>query len=171
MLRDIERMLQQNRRTAAQRQAHALKGVAGNIGITTVAEAAALLEAKLDETENDPSPLLKTLQEHVDDFLGALHEALPEEAPSMTAQQPSAETLQSLTPELREKLQKLLELLEVSDFSAKKYFETFAEQLLQLDVELTQRIGEHLAAFAFNAAKREVEALLDENARDQGVGQ
>ncbi|MGE4470654.1 MAG: response regulator [Desulfovibrio sp.] len=171
MLRDIERMLQQNRRSAAQRQAHALKGVAGNIGITTVAEAAALLETKLDETENDPSPLLKTLQEHVDDFLGALHEALPEEDPSLTAQQPSAETLQSLTPELREKLQKLLELLEVSDFSAKKYFETFAEQLLQLDVELTQRIGEHLAAFAFNAAKREVEALLDENARDQGVGQ
>ncbi|WP_022662621.1 hybrid sensor histidine kinase/response regulator [Paucidesulfovibrio longus] len=117
MLQDIERMLGKGQRAGAQRQIHALKGVAGNIGVVAVEKAATRLEGLLKDPEADLGFSLAELQEAIASFVQAMQLALPDVASPASPQKrrtpPNFEEL----PDLQGPLDELRELIELADIS------------------------------------------------------
>ena len=108
----------------ATRVAHTLKGVAGNLGITGVFEAAAVVEAVLKEGESGDQVIgwsgdqeMEDLKLAVDNVLMDLEKLAPSEA-----EHPNTGTPEHLITfdAVKDKLEKLKQLLEQDDAEAKE---------------------------------------------------
>ena len=110
----IEQALAQGDWTTAQRLAHTLKGVCGNIGATALQQEAAQLEAEL-HAQRAPGPLLQAVALPLRALVEALQAALPSEARiplTPAANDPAHQEA------LRETCQELLALLASDDAEA-----------------------------------------------------
>jgi len=77
----IANALERNEVSAAERLAHTVKGVSGNLGIRTVQEVAAQLEKEIatQRTSAELAPVLREFKATLEGFVSRLHAALPRE--------------------------------------------------------------------------------------------
>jgi len=109
----------------AQRLAHTLKGLAGNVGASAIQAAAAALEKALRE-QSDPSAPRAQLQSRLTVFTQSLRAALPADAPADAPTDPSQEPLQAhgpVGPALAQAVAEMDTLLHTFDVAAIELFE------------------------------------------------
>jgi PAS domain S-box-containing protein len=77
----IANALERNEVSAAERLAHTVKGVSGNLGIRTVQDVAARLEKEIatQRTSAELAPVLREFKATLEGFVSRLHAALPQE--------------------------------------------------------------------------------------------
>jgi CheY-like chemotaxis protein len=102
--RDIRDALADQDSRTAERLAHSLKGAAGNLGATSLAEAAARTEAEITSKQSTPVSL-DELSHTLDATIGAIRAVLPLDEPSPTA----ADADPSIACQPLARLKKLLE--------------------------------------------------------------
>lgn len=112
-------------RGEAERIAHSLKGVAANLGASTVADAAAALERAYHDG-NEPAPLLATLEPALAAVIAAINSALPAVTASSSHDSPA--TAEQLVAIMRQ----LSVLLADSDGDALDYLQQQRAALSQL---------------------------------------
>ncbi|MGE4292365.1 MAG: response regulator [Desulfovibrio sp.] len=166
---DITRLLGKNQRPGAQRQAHALKGVAGNIGVVEVEQAAARLETILKQPDGDHESALAELQESIARFLQALRQALPDKNGPATAEVRTPPQRYEKPPDLGKPLDELRELVEVADIAARTQLYGMIDDLRDLAPEPTERLAQRLAVFDFAGAQKDIEELITEYQRQLGA--
>ncbi|MFV3333002.1 response regulator [Pseudomonas sp. NY15437] len=135
--------------TAAARMAHTLRGTAGNIGATAIAQAAAALEqaCQAGEAQAIIDDLLAALMQRLAPTLNALATLAADAAPSAPAQ------AQQGDEQLERELARLQQLLSESDSDAIKAVERLRQRHLQPG--LAQRLAEvaqQLDQFDFDRA-------------------
>jgi len=151
----IRAALEAGDRATAQREAHTLKGVAGNIGADGVQVAAKTVEGLVNNGADCEAAL--TALEHT---LAALLAALPAPADS-TADQPEGFAAISAT-ELSARLDRLQALLEDNDADAVDLVDEIASRIDDgASRERMKTIGRHVDDFEFDAALGLVQALRD----------
>ena len=141
----------------ATRHAHTLKGLAGTIGAKKLQEAARHLEAQ-SLTKGHPGELESSLR-HVLEALGIVLDGLARLNTGPEARtNPSGDLSGSL---LRAQLEQLSQLLEEGDGEALTLLESLAESLSgEQRKSLLGSLESLVAAFDFDAAAREVQAVL-----------
>jgi two-component system sensor histidine kinase/response regulator len=142
----------------AERLAHTLKGVAGNIGAKAVQAAAGALEKGIREWQDGPT--LQSLQGQVsavlDPLVGQLQAALQ---PARAAAAPVAPTAPVDPARSREAAEQLTKLLAEFDAGAVEFREANQDALRPLfTAEAWAQFGQHVEGYAFADAQ----ALLDQ---------
>lgn len=160
--RQIEAALQAGDRETAQRLAHTIKGVAGNLGASALAEAATLLDAALKTPDREVSEPLAQFSA----ALAVVHQGLTAWRGTTatvvgTGITPPAETPTLPADDLLSSLRALHTLAAADDFAAKEACTKLEQQLA--GTLLTARIAPIAAAldrYDFAAAARETEAWI-----------
>ena len=119
---------------SASREAHSIKGLAGNIGATHLQTCASTLEMVLKHQETRQiAPSFEAMTQALDIVIGQITNALGIIPTAINTNTPSAEdcteTQQRLRLELVESLQQLTELLSADDTRSAKIAENIAEPL------------------------------------------
>jgi two-component system sensor histidine kinase/response regulator len=139
--------LEEGDRVVALREAHTLKGLAGNIGATEVQLAAEHLEVAIREGTDIEDPLRANLERS----LGELIEGLTAISPAADAPLRPVSTLS--TTELLPELEKLQDLLENFDTEAVDLVAEIQSQAVPTEVaQSLKQIGEHIDEFDFDQA-------------------
>ena len=149
----LEEALARNDRSTAERLVHTLKGVAGNIGATTLQESAALLEASLRRGE--PNSALLELAAQPAKLLTELVEGLEAALPSENAQKETALEANSL----RDILSTLARMLADDDGDSPSFFEQHANTLRKMVPEFVERIEQTLRSYDFEEALHTVQSF------------
>ena len=151
----IRAALEANDRTTAEREAHTLKGVAGNIGADALQAVARTVEMKIKQgTDTDAE--LTTLEE----TLAALIEDLS--VVTVPASPPRAGATSQTTPDLSPLLESLQRLLEEGDCEAEVLVEQIQSQLEDGEARTRiQAIGDHIDDFEFDEALELLNALKE----------
>ena len=143
-------------RVTAEREAHTLKGVAGNIGAEGVQAAAKHLEAAIREGSDTDAPLTK-----LEDILGELIVGLA--SLSTTPDTAEAATTKVSVPELLPEFDRLQALLEEYDGAAVGLVEEIRSQMAHTEfIQPVRVIGEHIDNFEFDEALELLNALRAE---------
>jgi CheY-like chemotaxis protein len=149
--------------TTAERSAHTVKGVAGNLGARSVQSAASELEKALRE-HADSAQIEVARQRfaaHLDTLMGQLRPALGEEQPAAAAL-PAAVEPAHLQPVVAQMLQQLSEF----DAAVADGFEAHRGLFAALfSAEEFARFEQHLQGYAF----AEAQALLESAAKARGL--
>ena len=141
----IRSSLQNGDNDTAKRQAHTLKGVAGNIGALRVFEQAKLLDEAIENGEvTGDSVLLDTTEEALSEVIGALEQKLPQDEHSEEGH--SGE-------------QKALSSGEVSDVI--RWMNELQGLLENNDLEAEDRAGEIAAVLKMTAHEDAIQSVLD----------
>jgi HPt (histidine-containing phosphotransfer) domain-containing protein len=156
----IENDLRSNARESAERMAHTLKGIAGNIGITRVHEVAAKVEAAIRKGDESVYVLLPELSSVLAPQIAAIRSALGDGGePSLPAGEFNLEAAVAAVTRLRS-------LIESNDGDAADVVDQVAGALGgKADKAKIDGLRDALTEFDFDAAL----ARLDEIARDCGV--
>lgn len=132
------------------REAHTVKGLAGNIGAAEMAKAAALVEGMLNRGETAGLvEALNAMERELAVLVGNIGQALGLEPRASAAPAPAAGLAADLEPELR----RLVQLLEDSDSEASDVAEALEDRLKAAQAgpavkDLMKKIGD----FDFDAA-------------------
>ncbi|CAK0774231.1 two-component system, sensor histidine kinase and response regulator [Gammaproteobacteria bacterium] len=132
------------------RLAHSIKGAAGSLGLSHLQKSAAQLEAALRQNRNDAAilePLLETLGQALD----ALRQSLPVVNFSIEAIR-SSETIRSSSPDVRNLLDRLENLLIANDTTVRKVFSANRQLLLQVFGQQTEQLIRQIDSFDYQAA-------------------
>jgi HPt (histidine-containing phosphotransfer) domain-containing protein len=158
----ITEALNAGNRELAERTAHTVKGVAGNLGITQVQAAAAAVEKALRQNEPDVSNLLSELDTllrgHAREIVKGLAETQPTAAPEKNSHakfDPEAAAAAA---------SRLKDLLEASDGDAEEAFGKL-EQVLGGRVDQTRlsALGADVSGFEFEAALAKLAEIMHES--------
>ncbi|MBF0256901.1 MAG: Hpt domain-containing protein, partial [Gammaproteobacteria bacterium] len=133
----------------ARQLAHALKGVAGNLGLIGLQQAALTLEQALKQQTGELEPLLLTLGQRLGRVYTLVQE-LPSEILSATAPAPSAAQLQALQA-----------MVQTDDTRAYDAYLQLEAELLQRHGRLAEELGQAIEAYDFPSARRLLGQLLD----------
>jgi two-component system sensor histidine kinase/response regulator len=156
----IRAALKEGDTALAERLAHTLRGVSGNIGASDVQNAAAELELSLggeDPTERSDASLDR-LTRVLGSTVARVRSAL-DELPAEGATVPG-ETIAS--PASVEILEKLIKYVQASDCEAIRYLESVREQVAaRLGPDDFRKMEESLKAYDFEAARLAIRSLLD----------
>ncbi|RQO59355.1 hypothetical protein DBR47_11960 [Paucibacter sp. KBW04] len=142
----------------AERLAHTLKGLAGNLAAGDLQEAAGELEAALSAGQPDALvlPLVQNTQAQLGKLLQALAQSLPEPA-AQGAEKAVAETMSR--PELQALLTEVLQLLAAGDSDALDLMERVEPNLLALDGPGFKSAMDAAQAYEFDRAAEIVRSL------------
>ena len=133
----------------AERIAHTVKGVAGNLGMTGIQSAAAALEKAIRTNSSEAPVLLKELAALLDTQIGAIQGALETAPPSKQ----SAQRTPVDTEEAAAALARLQKLLEASDGNAGEAFLVFRNAIAgEVDAGLITALGAAISEFDFDQA-------------------
>ena len=134
-------------RVLAERHAHTLKGVAGNIGIGTVQDAAARIEKAIHENSASVPVLLSDLTAALDPKVLAIRGALGEAAPAAAPQQ-AFDAQQAAAA-----VAKLKSLIEANDGDAADAVQQVSEALAgKVDAQRLTALRESVDEFDFDGA-------------------
>jgi PAS domain S-box-containing protein len=141
-------------REEAQRLAHALKGVAGNLGASAVAAAAQALNLALraESSKQEVDSLCLILEGHQADLIAALRRLDEDEAPVATQAVSRADLLQSLS--------RIESLLRADDFGVQQAFQEAAPALRAALGESAARLERAIAAYDSQSALHILHDLL-----------
>ena len=170
----IRAALDRGDRAAARRLAHAVKGVAGNIGAKVVFEAARSLELGLTQPETDPGPLAARLEAALQAVLKGLEKFLAGQAdspPAGPAAEPAAAPTEVDAAVLRPRLAELGRLIDLNDTAAEELFEELRAGLTAVSAESAGRLAASLAVFDFSGAAAGLAELVGRLDRDNGGGE
>ena len=142
---------------AAERYAHTLKGVAGNIGAAAVQDAARQLETALHASPAQAEIALAHLEQHLAPLCAAL--ASLEAAPVAPSKRADSGTRSDLST----RLESLRIRIADDDSSALDLLEGLAEQLATPQEQaLLRELDKHLNAYDYTAAQQSLERLLSQ---------
>jgi HPt (histidine-containing phosphotransfer) domain-containing protein len=141
-------------RPLAERLAHTLKGVSGNIGASEVQEIAAKLEAAIRDSapEAEIAELSRRLSEVLAGVIGAIDRALAEAAEAAKGR-PTPGKKDGVSHSIEEIAAKLLHYAEESDGEALDYLDSVRDELSELcDREKFEKLEASIRSFDFSAA-------------------
>ncbi|MFA6016142.1 MAG: PAS domain S-box protein [Gallionellaceae bacterium] len=144
--------LDSNEWSTAERLAHTLKGVSGNIGATNLQEHAAQVEAAIKQrrSREEVDGLIKGLKKHLDYFISQLEQKLPAQA---------AQTLVEVDSEhLKIVCDKLIVLLSDDDAEAGDVLDENAELLNAAFPDQFRKIENSIHQFDFDTALQALRA-------------
>ena len=151
---DIRAALAANDTAAAQRFAHSLKGAAGNLGATTLAESAGKVETSVNEKQS-VEPALENLSKSLIKVVSAIRSALPSEPASGNASVASADPI-TIAPQLAQ----LKKLLENDDGEAADFILDARPQLSKvLTAAEIDTLLDHVGDFAYADALQSLSAI------------
>lgn len=167
----IEQALADNDMQAVKFIAHALKGVAGNLGMETVQAAATELELSLEKTETATPEQISALYQSLDTVLSSI-KTIEDNAASPEQRQSSDGTIyisESDSEEILKNLNELAEMLSESNFRAAAFLENLIQQSSHHPdvVVLLQAVTESLRGFNFDEAKVRLEKAIKEIGEDK----
>ena len=146
----IQAALEAADREAAQRLAHTLKGVAGNIGAATLQQAAEAVETAIKQEAETDAPL-STLERVLSEVLTGL-EVLKEAKDASYRAPVNSEALQPL-------LEKLRGMLETYDAEAVDVLDEIRAYEFQSAAEILRTLGRLIADYDFDGALEQMESL------------
>jgi|GEM_PF-212886 len=153
----IKKALEENQRDTAIREAHTLKGLAGNIGATKLFTSAQALESALKESLDVPTEL-KRSEEELEAVITHLRDAF--KSHSLENANTMKETELLSEENLHEMIEKLTHLLEELDSEAVDCLNELDSSLRQLGyVDELERMQEYIASFDFDAAKEVLDTI------------
>ncbi len=143
--------------TAAARQAHTLRGTAGNVGAKKVAQAAAALEQAC--LSGEASERVQAALMHVEQNLGPVLEALAGLVPSTVAAEPAPGSLR-LHPEFDARLNELKQLLDECDMVAVDTLKALQAMVPgSREAALLTRVAQQVELFEFDRALELLQGL------------
>jgi CheY-like chemotaxis protein/HPt (histidine-containing phosphotransfer) domain-containing protein len=156
----VSSALKSGDRDGAQRIAHTVKGVAGNIGIKQVQFAAERLEKAIRENDDAVPSILQTfasvLRPQIESIKGALGEAAP---PASTNGTKTVFDSAKATEEVA----KLRSLLEASDGDSEEAFRTLQGTLSgHVEGAQLEALGSDISDFEFSGALRKLDEIDNE---------
>lgn len=135
----------------ASARAHAIKGVAGNIGATDLFEAVVVLEAALLSGKTELDDLIKTVQIALDEVLNGLKAITPHAQPTNTL---------LLDPkELEKAIQQVYLLILDDDADALEQIDQLLGQVDSTLLETFQVIADNLGSYDFDSAAEQLKKL------------
>ncbi|MDX9708890.1 MAG: transporter substrate-binding domain-containing protein [Trichloromonas sp.] len=153
-MRDIRESLAAGERERAQRLAHTLKGVAGNIGAQAVRETARKLELAVIGGKNGIETALTETQEALALVLAELAE-LPEETAAPAAPPPGETDFAALARQL----EILADYLRLNDTDAETAYASLRDVLIRLKPDETAAFEEKLLVYNFKGALEALETI------------
>ena len=155
--------LAKNDRVSAERLAHTVKGVAGNLGARELQQVAGTLEKAI--SAKSPSNILEEAQKNfglvLDDFVGCLRAALPQEASQQAAVIATVDS-----EELRRLVQEMLTNLNNFDPAAGDLFDAHRDAFRSFFTpETFEKFEKQIGGFAFADAM----TVLQDVAKQKGV--
>ncbi|MCH8617535.1 hybrid sensor histidine kinase/response regulator [Undibacterium sp. TS12] len=146
----IRRHLDEADRASAEREAHTMRGAAGNIGAVNLAAVATELELAIENGTEDLS-LLQKFEDATSELISVLQHALQEQASKAQAEQVEAVNTTDSLP-VAEVLVQLRQYLEDSDSEALDYYQMHKFGLQHLLGAQAGQFRQLLQAFDFEAA-------------------
>jgi HPt (histidine-containing phosphotransfer) domain-containing protein len=154
----IEQALVKGDRESAERLAHTLKGVAGNIGIVAVQEAAAKVERAIRESDPSAQGYISDLKRVLAPQIALIRDALP-------AAGASPEPAQAFDRERAvSAIARLLSLIQANDGDATDAVQEVAAALAgKVDAARLDALSKSIDEFAFDDARIKLIQIADEN--------
>jgi HPt (histidine-containing phosphotransfer) domain-containing protein len=154
--RQIAEALTTGERTQAERLAHTVKGVAGNVGIGGVQTAAAAVERAIREGDDSVTSLLANLEAALGPQVDAILRALGDAAPAAAATEFNAEAAATAVARLKA-------LIEDNDGDAADAVQTVADALAgKVDAQRLGNLRDAIAEFDFDKAGLRLKELAQE---------
>lgn len=156
----IRAALNAGQRGDAELLAHTVKGVAGNIGASTLAELAGVLETKLSQSKsNDLTDIISSVEQELHFVLtGINNNLLVEPAESISVPVDGGISLAELTPMLKD----LLDLLEEYDFEAEGLLDTVCEKVVDTTLRAQLKaIQKPISEYDFETAADKLKELTE----------
>lgn len=156
----IATALHADNRELAERLAHSLKGVAGNMGAVPLEQAAAALEQAIhrNQTQDAIGEKLQKFTEELESLVTALRHAFPEPAVQETPEDHSGVNLSIVAPILK----RLFHYIRESDGKAEDYLSSCRSELTGLPREAMQQLASNLAHFDYDAALTTLTAIANQ---------
>jgi two-component system sensor histidine kinase/response regulator len=152
---EIEVAIEKGDRTLAERLAHSVRGVAGNIGIDGIFQRAGKLQRAIHESSSDIQVLLKEFSSELDRRVQAIQGALRDPALCVGRGEQVFDPGEALAMVAR-----LRALLEARDADAVDAYGTLAETLRgTADATRLNALGAAVNAFEYDAAQRELDEI------------
>ncbi len=152
--------LQNGDRELAERIAHTVKGVAGNLGITGIQTAAARLEKAIREDDSATPGFLEQFASMLDSQVHAIQETLPHPSPTEST---SARELPFVAEEASAALARLKVLLEANDGDAGEAFLDLQKAVGgHVEHSLLDALGVAVNDFEFDTATAKLEQIATE---------
>jgi CheY-like chemotaxis protein len=149
--------LRQGDRALAERLAHTMKGVAGNIGIVKIQETASRVEKAIRENDGSAPVLLEELEPALDHQVRIIRNSLSETAP------PVATTASFNAEAVETAIARLQTLLEANDGDAADAAQQVADALTGVvDVGLLEALRQSVAQFEFDVALAKLREIAGE---------
>jgi CheY-like chemotaxis protein len=138
--------LRRQDRALAERLAHTIKGVAGNIGIVKIQDVAAKVEKAIRENDGSAPALLAELEPVLDCQVRLIRSSLGERQPAAT---PTSFNAEAVAPAI----ERLQNLLEANDGDAADAAQRVADVLTGVvDAKLLEALRQSVSQFEFDAA-------------------
>lgn len=146
--------------SAAQRQVHALKGVAGNLGLTKIAGLATTLDAALKKADCPTSELVQAYSDEVTQLAGTLQAYLAQ-VDLDQAQAPSSSHSLSIHEklDLQAELTKLHHIFSCSEIAEESWLAQLEQSMPQGQRSLWQEVIAALDEFEFEQAMQLIQQL------------
>jgi CheY-like chemotaxis protein len=155
----VRHALQSGDRELAERVAHTVKGVAGNLGITGVQAAAARLEKAIREKDSATPAFLEQFATQIDAQVRAICEALPRRSPA----DPNDAKELPLAGEASAAFARLKVLLEANDGDAGEAFLALQKAIGgRVEHSLIEALGVAVGEFEFETASMKLEQIARE---------
>ncbi|MBF0287767.1 MAG: transporter substrate-binding domain-containing protein [SAR324 cluster bacterium] len=156
-IQEIQHSLENQEIEQAVRQAHTLKGVAGNIGATELHQASQKLEAEITEKGKELSDeLLSSTQSHLDQVLASIQALQPTPEQNKESTSTGTVDLSKIEPLLKE----LKELLEDNDTDALDILESLQELLQGTEVaDILGKLENCINNFQFKEALEQLQSI------------
>ncbi|HEX4771695.1 MAG TPA: response regulator [Bryobacteraceae bacterium] len=158
--RRIDQALQSGDRELAERVAHTIKGVAGNLGIADLQGPAARLEKAIREKDSATPAFLEQFGSQLDTQVRAICEALPRSAP---ADRKDVKESPFVAENASAAFARLKTLLEANDGDAGEAFAALQKAIGgHVDHSLVEALGVAVGDFEFDAASSKLEQIARE---------
>ena len=152
---DIRELLSHKKDADAERLAHTVKGVAGNIGASDVFRSAAILEAAIRDGKPD--------EEALRDFgikLAGTCTILSQAFGIATSETPPSPTTEEVDTDFVDKFKKFADLLRDDDAEAQSLFEEIRSSLSRKHPESVQSLEQAIAMFDYSEALEIIESII-----------
>ena len=155
----VRHALQSGARELAERVAHTVKGVAGNMGITGIQAAAARLEKAIREKDSATPMFLEQFATQIEEQARAIGEALPRPSPA----HPNDAKELPLAEEALAAFGRLKVLLEANDGDAGEAFLALQKAIGgRVEHSLIEALGVAVGEFEFETASMKLEQIARE---------